>query len=146
MVTSSRQTEATGEVFRWPIRVYYEDTDAGGVVYHANYVRFFERARCELLRAMGFELDELREREDLLFVVRSMELDFLKPAKFNELLSVTTEIEQVKAASLVFKQTAWRGDEALCRATVKVACLAAEAFRPKPLPDFILRRLRGASS
>lgn len=130
-------------VFSWPIRVYYEDTDAGGVVYHANYLKFFERARCEMLRAWGFELDELREREDLLFVVRAVEMDFLRPAQFNELLCVTTAIEQAKAASLVFKQTAWRGEEALCRAKVKVACLAAAAFRPKPLPDSLLRCLRG---
>ena len=131
-------------IFRWPIRVYYEDTDAGGVVYHANYVRFLERARCELLRAMGFELDELRERENLLFVVRAMELDFLKPAKFNEALWVTTEIEQIKSASLVFKQAILRGEaEILCEARVRVACLAADAFRPKPLPNFIARRLRG---
>jgi acyl-CoA thioester hydrolase len=133
-----------GAVFRWPIRVYYEDTDAGGVVYHANYIKFFERARSELLRGLGFELDQLRERENLVFVVRSLEVDFLKPAKFNEALWVATAIGQVKAASLVFRQVLLRGEEALCKATVKVACLAADEFRPRPLPEFIVRSLQGA--
>ena len=131
--------------FRWPVRVYYEDTDAGGVVYHANYLRYMERARTERLRALGFELDELREREDVLFVVRAMELDFFKPARFNESLWVTADVEQVKSASLMFKQAVLREEgEVLCAARVKVACLAAEAFRPKAIPDFIVQRLRGA--
>ena len=129
-------------IYRWPIRVYYEDTDAGGVVYHANYLKFFERARCEALRTLGFELDELRERENLLFVVRAMEVDFMRPARFNESLCVTTEIEQIKSVSMIFKQAVVRGeDEVLCKASVKVACLTADSFRPKPIPSFIIQRL-----
>lgn len=129
--------------FRWPIRVYYEDTDAGGVVYHANYLKFMERARTERLRAMGFELQELTEREDLLFVVRSMEIDFLKPARFNDALWVTAEIENLRAASFIFRQEVRRGeDELLCSATVKVVSLSAAAFRPKAVPEFIVQRLK----
>lgn len=132
--------------FRWQVRVYYEDTDAGGVVYHANYLRYMERARTERLRALGFELDALREQEDLLFVVRSMELDFFKPARFNEALWVTADVEQVKSASLMFKQAVLREDgEVLCAARVKVACLAAGAFRPKAMPEFIVRLLRDSA-
>jgi acyl-CoA thioester hydrolase len=133
-----------GGAFRWPIRVYYEDTDVGGVVYHGNYVRFFERARTEHLRALGLELHTLREREDILFVIRAMELDFRKPARFNDSLWVTSEIEQIRSASIFFRQAVFRGEsELLCEARVQVVCLAAEAFRPKPVPDFMLQRLRG---
>jgi acyl-CoA thioester hydrolase len=129
--------------FSWPIRVYYEDTDAGGVVYHANYVRYFERARTERLRALGFELDELQRREGIIFVIRSMQIDFLKPARFNNELWATADLDEVRPASLHFRQALLRGaDEVLCQASVKVVCLAAEAFRPKPLPDFLLQRLK----
>lgn len=132
-------------VFRWPVRVYYEDTDTGGVVYHANYLRFLERARTERLRALGFALDELQEREDILFVVRALELDFLKPARFNDALWVTAEIDPPRPASLLFRQEIRRGDdsgELLCTAKVRVASLSARAFRPKAMPDFLARRLR----
>jgi acyl-CoA thioester hydrolase len=145
LAEKNNSTDFSGETpFRWPIRVYYEDTDAGGVVYHANYLRFLERARTERLRALGFELDELREREDILFVVRSMELDFLKPARFNEALWVTAEMEQIRSASIFFRQAIFRGEsELLCEARVRVVCLSAAAFRPKPVPDFMVRCLRG---
>lgn len=126
--------------FRLPIRVYYEDTDAGGVVYHANYVRFFERARTERLRALGFELDALHRQEDLLFVVRSMNLDFIKPARFNDLLWATADLAEVRRVSLNFRQVLLRGDEVLCRAEVNVVSLSAAAFRPKPLPKYLLQR------
>jgi len=126
--------------FRLPIRVYYEDTDAGGVVYHANYLRFFERARTERLRTLGFELDALHRDEDLLFAVRSMNLNFIKPARFNEALWVTANLTEVRRASLNFRQELLREDEALCRAEVKVVCLTASAFRPKPLPKYLLQR------
>ncbi|MGZ8244830.1 tol-pal system-associated acyl-CoA thioesterase, partial [Methylomagnum sp.] len=113
--------------FRWPIRVYYEDTDAGGLVYHANYVRFMERARTERLRAHGFELDGLQRDHGIMFVVRSMALDFLKPARFNESLWVTADIEETRAASIYFRQAVLRGeDEILCQAKVRVVSISAE--------------------
>lgn len=133
--------------FRWPIRVYYEDTDAGGLVYHANYLRFLERARTERLRALGFELDALQRDHGIMFVVRSMELDFLKPARFNEMLWVTSEFEQVRSASLFFKQAVMRGeDEILCTARVRVVSISAETFRPRPVPEFLVERLRDPTS
>jgi acyl-CoA thioester hydrolase len=129
--------------FRWPIRIYYEDSDAGGLVYHANYLRFLERARTERLRALGFELDALQREHGVMFVVRSMELDFLKPARFNEMLWVTAEFEQVRSASLFFRQAVMRGeDEILCEARVRVVSISAETFRPRPVPDFLAERLR----
>jgi acyl-CoA thioester hydrolase len=129
--------------FRWPIRVYYEDTDAGGVVYHASYLRFFERARTEFLRSLGFEQDNLRTRHGILFAVRSMQIDYVRAARFNEVLWVSAEVEQLKSASLNFKQLAMRQDDQLvCEARVRVVCLVAETFRPTAIPDFLLQRLK----
>jgi acyl-CoA thioester hydrolase len=129
--------------FRWPVRVYYEDTDAGGVVYHASYLRFFERARTEFLRSLGFEQDELRTRYGILFVVRSIQIDYVKAARFNEMLWVFTQVEQLKSASFNFKQLATRqDDELVCEARVRVVCLLAETFRPTAIPDFLLQRLK----
>jgi acyl-CoA thioester hydrolase len=133
-------SEQTG--FRWPVRVYYEDTDAGGVVYHASYLRFFERARTEFLRSLGFEQDELRTRHGILFAVRSMHIDYVKAARFNELLWVSAEVEQLKSASFMFNQRAVRqDDELVCEARVRIVCLAAETFRPTAIPDFLLQQL-----
>ncbi len=129
--------------FRWPVRVYYEDTDAGGVVYHAGYLRFFERARTEFLRSIGFEQDDLRSRYGILFAVRSMQIDYVKAARFNEMLWVSAEVEQLKSASLTFKQQAVRQpDELVCEARTRVVCLVAETFRPTAIPDFLLQRLK----
>lgn len=133
---------ARGRSFRWPIRVYYEDTDAGGLVYHANYLRFMERARTERLRAAGFELDALQRDHGIMFVVRSMELDFRKPARFNESLWVTADFDEIRAASLYFEQAVMRGeDEVLCRARVRVVSISAETYRPKGVPDYVIRQL-----
>lgn len=131
--------------FVWPVRVYYEDTDAGGVVYHGNYLKFFERARTERLRALGFEQDDLRVRDGIVFVVRSMEINFLKPARFNDALLVTAEIAELKRVSMTFQQRIFRAAdprETLCDARVRVACLAAENFQPCPIPDHLLQRIQ----
>jgi acyl-CoA thioester hydrolase len=131
-----------GNTFRWPVRVYYEDTDAGGLVYHGNYVRFFERARTERLRAAGFELDGLQRDHGIMFVVRSMELDFLKPARFNDSLWVTGDFSEIRAASIYFRQEVRRGeDEILCTARVRVVSISPETHRPKAVPEFIVQRL-----
>ena len=111
--------------FIWPIRVYYEDTDAGGVVFYANYLKFFERARTEMLRAMGYEQDELIANEGIIFVVRSVQVDYLSPARFNELLQVSAEVTLAKKASLTFEQLITRGDDVLCKSIIRIACLDA---------------------
>jgi acyl-CoA thioester hydrolase len=127
--------------FQWPVRVYYEDTDAGGVVFYANYLKFYERARTEMLRDMDFEQDQLITQESVIFVVRSVQVDYLKPAKFNDLVVVTAELSLVKSASLTFEQIIKRGDDVLSTATIRIACLDAKFMRPKQIPDTLKRAL-----
>ena len=124
-----------------PVRVYYEDTDSGGVVYYANYLRFMERARTEALRALGFEQDVLRAEQGILFAVRAVEVEYLRPARFNDLLQVSACIEEVRGASLGFVQQVRRGEETLCQGRIKIVSLDAESFRPRPLPASILAAL-----
>ena len=128
--------------FIWPVRVYYEDTDAGDVVYHANYLKFFERARTEMLRAMGYEQDELLAKEGILFVVRSVQVDYLKPARFNEQLQVSAEVIMAKNASLAFEQEITRGNDVLCKSIIRIACLDAGTMRPKAIPKYLLEQLK----
>jgi acyl-CoA thioester hydrolase len=126
-----------GVPFSFGIRVYWEDTDAGGVVYHASYLRFLERARTEWLRAQGFGQQALRESEDLVLVVRDMAIDFHKPARLDDELLVSVVLAQRRSASLLITQEITRGDQALVRASVRVACLVASSFRPRPLPEWL---------
>jgi acyl-CoA thioester hydrolase len=123
--------------FTWPIRVYYEDTDAGGVVFHSNYLNFFERARTEMLRALGHEQDALKTDYGIVFVVRSLEVDYLKPARFNDMLLASARIIEAKKASLVFEQEITRGDTVLCRGIFRIACLDANAMTPKAIPQHL---------
>jgi acyl-CoA thioester hydrolase len=131
-------------LFQWEVRVYYEDTDSGGVVYYANYLRFMERARTEWMRSLGFEQDRLLEEYGILFAVRSATIDYLRPARFNDRLDVTVDIHQRGRASLTLGQAVLRhGDSAgpLCTGTMKIACIEAATFRPQPIPDSILKEI-----
>ncbi|MBO8087213.1 MAG: tol-pal system-associated acyl-CoA thioesterase [Marichromatium sp.] len=143
MPTSSQPAQPG---FIWPIRVYYEDTDAAGVVFYANYLRFFERARTEWLRELGYEQDELRAREGVLFVVRRVEIDYLAAARFNERLNVHTRLSRIGGASMAFDQELVReaDGELCCRGTVKVGCIdaAGEALRPTRIPPRLLADIR----
>ncbi len=130
------------QYFDWPVRVYYEDTDSGGVVYHANYLKFMERARTEWLRQLGFEQDQLRNEQHVLFAVHSMQLNFRRPARFNDQLLVRSTLQQTSGASMQFAQQVLRDATSLCEATVKVACLNAESFQPCPLPNSILTEMQ----
>lgn len=132
--------------FRWPIRIYYENTDAGGVVYHSEYLKFYERARTEWLRNLGFEQPELLSREGVLFVVRSMQIKYLQPARFNELLEVSSRLVELGRSRLVFEQELVRGSEVLNQATVEVVCVSGVTFRPTMLPTSIRRQFEKASS
>lgn len=123
--------------FSFPIRVYWEDTDAGGVVYHGSYVRFLERARTEWLRAQGVGQQALREQEDLVLVIRDMTLDFRKPARLDDALLASVVLVERRNASLLVAQAITRGDELLVAAQVRVASLAASTFRPKPMPAWL---------
>jgi acyl-CoA thioester hydrolase len=120
--------------FSIPVRVYYEDTDSGGVVYHSNYLNFMERARTEWLRALGFEQDELLREHGVLFAVSTVNLAFHKPARFNELLAVTVALDRRGAASLSLRQQVRRGDTVLASAEVRVACIDAQRFVPVAIP------------
>lgn len=133
--------------FSWPVRIYYEDTDSGGVVYYANYLKFMERARTEYLRSLGFEQDQLARDHGVIFAVRSAHLEFHKPARFNELLMVTASVADLGRASLSFEQRVLRQSDAdpLCAGRVKVACLDAGSFRPKAIPDVMLAEIPSGS-
>ena len=128
--------------FSWPIRVYWEDTDAGGVVYHASYLRFLERARSEWLRAIGFGQDALRERYGVFFVVRAMRLEFLRAARLDDDLAVDVGLVERRRASLAMKQAIRRGEEVLLEAEVKVACVAAADFRPCAVPEALAAAMK----
>lgn len=131
--------------FFWPVRVYYEDTDAGGVVYHANYLKYFERARTERLRSFGIEQDELRRDHGVLFAVRSVQAEYLKPARFNDSLWVSAAVSGIKRASLCFVQEIRLNDAAgdiLCEAGFRIACLDARSMKATAIPDFLLQRMK----
>jgi acyl-CoA thioester hydrolase len=128
-----------GEAFVWPARVYYEDTDAGGVVFHARYVHFLERARTEWLRSLGFEQSNLTLREKVVFAVSKLALDFRRPAYLDDLLSVGVELADTGRASLMMRQTITRGEDAILTAEVKLVCVDSERFRPTSIPEPIAR-------
>ena len=128
--------------FVWPVRVYYEDTDAGGIVFYANYLKYFERARTEWLRASGVDQRRLDEEAGLIFVVRRTVLDYMSPARLDDLLTIASRIERLGGASVDFTQEAWRGDELLARGSIRVACVARATLKPAPLPPHVLASLR----
>jgi acyl-CoA thioester hydrolase len=123
--------------FSWPIRIYWEDTDAGGVVYYANYLKFLERARTEWLSHLGLEQDQLATEFGVVFVVRRVEADYLAPARFNDRLVVRCELAELNRASLSMDQQVLRGDSLLLKARVKVACIDQAGFRPARIPNFV---------
>jgi acyl-CoA thioester hydrolase len=124
-----------------PVRVYYEDTDAQGVVYFANYLRFMERGRTEWLRARGVEQDQLMREQNLCFSLVNTQVRFLRPARFNDRLSVRTRVTKVRGARVIFEQAVHRddaSDEVLCSAECEAACITADTFRPRRLPSGLL--------
>ncbi len=122
-------------LFSWPVRVYYEDTDAGGVVYYANYLKFFERARTEWLRGLGLNQDKLAQEEDLIFVVRRALLDFARPARLDDMLQVTVEPMKLARVYVDLVQEARCGTQMLARAEIRVACLNRRNFKPAAMPQ-----------
>jgi acyl-CoA thioester hydrolase len=127
--------------FSWPVRVYYEDTDAGGVVYYANYLRFLERARTEWLRALGFEQTVLADVHQVVFVVRSISLDYAKPARFNDALDVTIERVRTGASRIELEQRVRRGGEELVAAQVELACVNTATFKPVRIPGPVIAKI-----
>jgi acyl-CoA thioester hydrolase len=124
------------------VRVYYEDTDLGGVVYYANYLKFLERARTEWLRALGVEQTALAAEHRVIFVVRSIALEYLRPAAFNDELVVTVELEETGAGQILLLQRITRGAEELATARVRIACVNTATFRPVRIPSSLSGLLR----
>lgn len=132
--------------FLWPVRIYYEDTDAAGIVYYANYLRFLERARTEWLRALGFEQDCLRRDQGVLFAVSRVELHYRLPARFNERLEVGVTLRRVGRVSLDLDQVVTRNPgEVICHGQVKIACIDADSLKPRTLPLPLLEKIRGGN-
>ncbi len=127
--------------FTWDVRVYYEDTDAGGIVYYANYLKFFERARTEWLRSLGVNQDILLREHDAMFVVKNVSADYHAPARLDDVIKLTLRIEKLGRASIQFVQEAWCGDRLLNTAHVKVGCVDS-ALRPRAVPDAVAARMR----
>jgi len=127
-----------------PIRVYYEDTDAGGVVYYANYLKFFERSRTESLREIDVHQSELL-KQNIAFVVKKVEMDYIKSARFDDLLLVKTWVESHRKASLVFKQEIFHENgDLLCTATTLIACVNLQRMKPTAIPVEIIKELNCA--
>jgi acyl-CoA thioester hydrolase len=133
--------------FEWPVRVYWEDTDAGGIVFYANYLKFFERARTEWLRSLGVEQQALREQTGGMFVVSDTQLKYLRPAKLDDVLRVTADLTQSGRASLVIHQQAWRREPdpehptLLCEGHIRIGWVDAARLQPERIPSVILERL-----
>jgi acyl-CoA thioester hydrolase len=131
-------------VYDWTVRVYYEDTDAGGIVFYANYLKFFERARTEWLRALAIGQQALREEHNAIFVVKAADIEYHAPARLDDVLKLTLSIEKLGRASVQFIQQAWCCDALLASARVKVGCVDAATMRPRALPDPIAARMRAS--
>ncbi len=125
------------KVFALPVRVYFQDTDAGGVVYHASYVNFMERARTEWLRAHGYSNAGLMKEFGVVFVVRSLKLDYLRPALLDDMLEITVQIKDIGRSRISLLQSVRRGDELLTEAEVHLVCVALEAFKPVSVPEVL---------
>ncbi len=139
----SKKEKANSRTFSWPMRVYYQHTDAGGMVFHANYLSFMECARTELLQSLGFDLGELARRDHVLFVVHSAQIAYHKPALLNDSLAVTARVARVGQARLVFEQAVSREGELLASAELTLACVSAKTYRPVAVPEAIREKLEG---
>jgi acyl-CoA thioester hydrolase len=130
----------------WPVRIYWEDTDAGGIVYYANYLKFFERARTEWLRGLGLGQQALRERTGGMFVVGAVEVRYLRPARLDDELTIHTRVRELGRASVTLQQQAWRtgdGSAPLCEGTVRIGWVQADTLRPARLPAEVATALVG---
>jgi acyl-CoA thioester hydrolase len=128
------------KIFSWPVRVYYQDTDAGGVVYHSNYVNFMERARTEWLRDLGYSHMDMIKNLDVMFVVRSIKLDYLRPAVLDDLLQVSAKIKEVGRSRVTLEQTVTRGEELLAEGEVHLVCVEVQTFKPVSVPEILRKK------
>ena len=121
-------------VASWSVRIYFEDTDSGGVVYHANYLKFMERARTEWLRGIGLDQAQLKLKDDIMFVVSKLNIEFKKPAKFNDELTVITNIEGIGASTIFINQEILKDNHLISSARVEIACINSKLFKPQRIP------------
>jgi acyl-CoA thioester hydrolase len=128
--------------FRHTLRVYWEDTDAGGVVFFANYLKFFERARTEWLRTLGFGQQRLRSDTGAVFVVADTSVRYLEPARLDDLLEITVHIVEAGRVSMTLVQQAWRGDALLAESTIRIGCVDAGTFKPRRIPNELIAVIR----
>jgi len=142
----TKESNVPEALFSMPVRVYWEDTDAGGVVFYANYLKYFERARTEWLRALGIAQSSLQTAQDCVFVVAEVQLRYIASARLDDLLSITVALHEQGSASLRLQQEAWRGDTLLAQAQVRVGCVSASSMRPRRMPAELLARLKDASA
>jgi acyl-CoA thioester hydrolase len=138
---SAVSREPSAVDFTWTVRVYYEDTDSGGVVYYANYLKYLERARTEWLRALGFELDALAREHGAIFIVRSLSIEYLRPAAFNDEIAATVELGELGGGQIILMQRITRGAEDLATARVRLACVNTATFRPVRIPPPVAARI-----
>jgi len=138
----------TPEVFNWPVRVYWEDTDAGGIVFYANYLKFFERARTEWLRSLGLQQQALREATGGMFVVTDTQTRHHRPARLDDLLLVTTRLQELGRASMTLEQVAWLGKgpdaQRLCEGQIRIGWVDASAMKPMRIPATLIDKLHTA--
>jgi acyl-CoA thioester hydrolase len=127
--------------FEIALRIYWEDTDAGGVVFYANYLKFFERARTEWLRALGHSQEQLRLQESAMFVVSDTTMRYRRPARLDDLLKITVKLTEIRRASITLAQQAWRGDELLTEGTIRIVCVEPGTFQPRSIPNAIATAL-----
>ena len=128
--------------FTWPVRVYYEDTDAGGIVFYANYLKFFERARTEWLRACGIDQQRVADETGAIFIVRSTALDYRAPARLDDMLTITSRIGRIGRASVEFTQEAWRDGTLLVAGHIRIGCVDRAGIRPAAIPPDVLDALQ----
>lgn len=132
-------------IFTWNVRVYYEDTDAGGVVFYANYLRFFERARTEWLRAAGVSRLDMNNHS-MMFAVKNAAIDYRTPALLDDELKVTVIVQKIGRASIQLLQEVWRGDDLLTTASIKIACIGMHTLRPCAMPPEAWRKISGTQT
>ena len=146
--SSNSVNDDVNQVFSWPLRVYYEDTDAGGVVFYVNYLKFFERARTEWLRAKGYSQQQLVNDKGLIFVVKAASVDYMAPARLDDELRVSVAIKELRNASLTLTQQVWRvgklvdQPQLLATGQVTIVCVNAETIRPQPIPAEMVEQIK----
>jgi acyl-CoA thioester hydrolase len=139
--TESPASALHAPAFHHSVRVYWEDTDAGGIVFYANYLKFFERARTEWLRALGHEQHEMVETTGCMFVVTDTRLRYLAPARLDDLLTITVDVRERGRASLRIEQQAWCADRLLCEGEIRIGCVARATMKPQRIPGPILEAI-----